>query len=47
MSDDDEQVCVDDYPEHDYVLQDDRDGIRTYLCSRCGAELMEEDPADG
>lgn len=38
----DEQVCVDDYPEHDYREMDERDGIRTLLCRRCGAETEEE-----
>jgi hypothetical protein len=41
QSDEDENVCG-IYPEHDYVLMDDRDG-RTYRCRRCDAETWEED----
>lgn len=44
--DDDEQICVDDYPEHDYVLMDDRDGSRTYRCRRCDAETWVDDDSD-
>lgn len=40
---DDEQVCIDDYPEHDYVLFDEADGIRVLHCRRCDAEAVEED----
>lgn len=32
----------DDYPEHDYRVMDERDGIRTLECSRCGAEGTED-----
>jgi hypothetical protein len=39
---DDDAVCIDDYPEHDFEVQDDRDGIVTLLCRRCGAESWEE-----
>jgi hypothetical protein len=38
----DDAVCIDDYPEHDFEVQDDRDGIVTLLCRRCGAESWEE-----
>lgn len=38
---DDGQVCIDDYPEHDYRVLDESDGIRTLECRRCGAESWE------
>lgn len=37
----DEYACIDDYPEHDYVLRDEVDGDKVYDCRRCGAELIE------
>lgn len=39
----DEVGCVDDYPEHDYKLADERDGVRVLRCRRCDAEIWEED----
>lgn len=38
---DDDAVCA-GYPEHDYVLVDDRDG-NTYRCRRCDAETWDEE----
>lgn len=40
-----DQVCVDDYPEHDYREMDVRDGIRTLECRRCGAESFDAEEA--
>jgi hypothetical protein len=41
-----EDVCVGGYPEHLWVLFDeyeDEDGyLDTYVCDRCGAEMVEE-----
>lgn len=33
--------CIDGYPEHDYRLLAERDGIRVSECRRCGAEAEE------
>lgn len=46
MSDDDrdDDVC-EGYPEHEWEFFDERDGIRTDMCRRCGAETWwEVDP---
>ena len=40
---DEESACTDDYPEHDFKVVDERDGIATLICRRCGAESWEED----
>ena len=40
--DDDEKECLGHY-EHNYKKVDERDGITTYICSRCGAETQEEE----
>lgn len=39
----DEPICADDYPEHDFEVMDERDGIRSLLCRRCGAESFESE----
>ena len=38
----DEDICGETY-DHDLRLVDERDGIATYECRRCGAEVIEED----
>lgn len=40
----DEIGCVDDYPEHDYKLVSERDGVATHCCTRCDAEIWEDVP---
>jgi hypothetical protein len=44
---DDEPICIDDYPEHDFKLFDEGDGDRVYHCRRCGAEIIESEGEDG
>ena len=38
----DEEVCGESY-DHRLELLDERDGMRTYECRECGAEIWEED----
>ena len=40
---DDDWLCDGDHLEHDYEVMDERDGIRSLVCRRCGAETFEED----
>lgn len=44
--DEDEMVCGESY-EHDLSLLDSRDGISSYECRNCGAEVFSEDDEDG
>lgn len=37
----DEEDCP-PYYEHDYRKVDERDGLTTYICRRCDAEIQEE-----
>lgn len=43
---DDEMVCGESY-EHDLSLIDSRDGITSYECRNCGAEVFAEDDEEG
>jgi hypothetical protein len=45
MSDEEEMSDGEECPpyyEHDYRKIDERDGLATYICRRCGAEIQEE-----
>lgn len=43
LNDEDEYICIDDYPEHDFEVSGKADGIRNLIYRRCGAESWEED----
>ena len=42
VEDDEAEICGESY-DHDLRFIDERDGIRTYECRGCGAEIIEED----
>lgn len=43
-----EEQCLEEYETHNYVLVDSGNfGLRVEVCTRCGAELLEEVEPDG
>lgn len=45
MSDEDEFVCGESF-DHDLDEGDTRDGLTTYNCRSCGAEIWEEEETE-